>query len=61
MNERVLKLLTVVALLLPALSAATMRLTVRNGTDVSSSVVAAVRIKNGEVIVVPDVIFRAGF
>ena len=61
MTNRALQLLTVLAMLMPALSAATIRLIERNGDAPEvERVIAAMNVpSDGVVVIVPDLIFRA--
>ena len=63
MNWKTTKVLTVVALMLPAVNAAALRLIERNGSAPPvERVVAAVYIpRDGVIVIVPDLIFRAPF
>ena len=63
MTNRALQLLTVLAMLMPALSAATIRLIERNGdAPPVERVIAAMSVpRNGVVVIVPDVLFSGGF
>lgn len=57
-----IRLATVLALLIPAAHAATLRLIERNGDETTVRVVAHVAVPtNGVVVIVPDLIFAARF
>lgn len=62
MNSRTLKILVLTAALMPAFAASAIRLIVKNGDSEIATEVAAIYVpRNGVVVVVPDLIFRAPY